>query len=173
MQQNVMSSDAIQRIAWFKIRDLAARRIYEANLHENNPPQRVPGQLFVDAGGAPSDAPTFDAWQNDPTEAGLTLRIKGSPILTMLGWSWAEAKTPGDPASRRLAETLHAQARNEWVDEAARTIADGRNGRDVEDALIYRWHAQRCKMTEHDGRPLVPSIDLLLAAPWFLSLIHI
>jgi hypothetical protein len=167
MLQQSTSTDAIERVAWFELRSEADGAILESNLTDNNPPRRVPGQLFLDAGGAPWDALRLDTWRNDPQEAGKSFRVRGHGILVMLGWSWDEARTPGDTASRRLVETLHAQSREEWVDEAAKAIAAGRDGDEVEAALIDRWHARRRGMLERDGRPLVPSIDLIHSAPWF------
>jgi hypothetical protein len=161
MLQKTLSTEAFQHIAWFELRNEADYRVLESNLSDNNPPTRVSGQLYLDAEGAPSDVLPFDIWRDNPYAAGPLFRVSGNGLLVMLGWSWDEAKTPGGPVSRRIVEKLHPQARDEWVDEAAEAIAAGRDGHEVEAALIDRWHARRRNMFEHDGRPLVASIDLI------------
>ncbi len=168
MTVGVVKAKAVQG-AWFEVNSASEQEQIESNLHDNDPPRRVRGVLHVDARGAPYGLPTFDNWMNERATAGLAFLVEDHSSLVMLGFRWSEARAANNAASRDLLRSLEVEAWEEWVEHATKTIQEGEDPYWVETALLERWHGRRCGMTERDGQPIIPNLDVVRASPWFVQ----
>jgi hypothetical protein len=158
----------LDRVAWFAIKDADALRAFNENQEVIDVPQRVEGTLVVTTSGAPLDLLPFDIWDVKPPPRDMAFRINAHDDLIQLGRHWSEAEVGSSTDDKRLREHLAEEARQLWVDGAARLVLDGPASSQVIKGLLRRAHAYRHGLLERDGSSMSPSRDLLVRSSWFL-----